>query len=174
VDNLGLRQSAEREPAWDFIVNVTGTLAIDERARDWCRLPYPDHPKGCPNWNRKSACPPAAPLVSEVFDLSEEHWFAVVVFDLSKHRDEMLAKHPDWSTRQSACCLYWQNSVSRRLRKLCDRFCREKPGTVYTLLPEAMGVNVFKTARHNGIAMRRSPEDIVYKIALLGLPAKRP
>ena len=38
-------------------------VVVDYRARDWCRLPYPDHPRGCPNFGRRADCPPMAPLI---------------------------------------------------------------------------------------------------------------
>ncbi|KKK81159.1 hypothetical protein LCGC14_2816310, partial [marine sediment metagenome] len=32
------------------ILEVTNDLIIDHRAREWCKLPYPNHPRGCPNY----------------------------------------------------------------------------------------------------------------------------
>ncbi len=37
----------------------------------WCRLPYPGHTNGCPNYNNAAACPPVAPQVRDFFDLEK-------------------------------------------------------------------------------------------------------
>ena len=47
-------------------------VAYDPKARDgrWCMLPYPNHPKGCPNHGQKSHCPPFAPIAYDFFDFN--------------------------------------------------------------------------------------------------------
>lgn len=73
-----------------------------------------------------------------------------------------------WTERQARCNLYWQRGVKRRLRMQCESFIHNYyPECIYILIPEAMGVNVFRTAYKHGIILRRNP-DIVYKIALIG------
>lgn len=88
-------------------------------------------------------------------------------FDLIHHSEKMRKRHPQWTDRQLKCCLYWQNGVRNRLKKQCETFSGYSSGLIYTLIPEAMGVNVFRTAYKNGIVLRRNPE-IVYKIAFIG------
>ncbi len=167
----------------ETIKEVTGKLVIEPRARTWCRFPYPGHKRGCPNFDHKAGCPPRVGLVGDVFDLGLQHWFAIVDFDLAAHMARMKAKHPDWSDRQAACCLYWQNGVRSRLEKLCrasvllistealPKTMVWRPGCalpIYTDCPEAMGVNVFRTAETIGIRLERNPRTTVYKIALIG------
>jgi len=41
---------------------------------------------------------------------------------------------------------------------------------VYTVRPEAMGVNVLQTARNIGIPIETKPFTTVFKIALVGYP----
>lgn len=142
-------------------IDVTGTLVIDIRAREWCRLPYPGHKKGCPNYHCSPLCPPHVQVVGEVFDLSQKHWFVVEPFNLGDHARRMRAKHPQWTERQCRNCLYWQSGVRKELRAACE-------GSFYTLTPEAMGVDVFKTAAKHGIVLERNPQETVYKIALTG------
>jgi predicted metal-binding protein len=149
------------------IDDVTGKLIINPRAREWCRMPYPGHPHGCPNYGKVDRCPPMAPLVQDLFDLSRPHWFAVVQFDLEAHRLKMMEKHPTWSRRQLDCCLYWQQSIRKVLQKEVNAFINFKP-LIYTLTPEAMGINVIQTARNIGYPIRLRPERTVYKIALIG------
>lgn len=151
----------------DFIIDITGTICFDDRAREWCKLPYPGHPNGCPNWNKSPNCPPFVAKAQENFDFENRHWFVVVEFNLAAHRAEMAKKHAHWSIRQCNCCLYWQNKIRSKLKKICNDFLLKMPGYTYTLLPEAMGINVFKTARTHGINIKKNPVDIVYKIALV-------
>ncbi len=79
----------------------------------------------------------------------------------------MKEKHPEWSDRQARCCLYWQGSVRKQLREETKKFA-DKNGMVYTLIPEAMGVNVIATARKLGVPIKAKPDDMIYKIALVG------
>jgi predicted metal-binding protein len=153
-----------------FTIDITGTLIEDKNVRNWCRLPYPGHPNGCPNWNQRDECPPKVSLVSDRFDLLKDHWFIVVEFNLAQHRKEMLEKHPNWSLKQANCCLYWQGGVRKQLKDLCKLMQEHNNQLIYTLIPEAMGVNVFKTMQKHGIILKRNPSDTLYKIALLGYP----
>lgn len=152
-----------------MILNVTGKLAIDMRAREWCRLPYPNHPRGCPNYDTgRLSCPPDAPLVMDKFDLSKPHWFVVVEFNMKAHVEKLRAAHPDWTDRQLRCCLYWQGGVRKLLRQLSEDFVSRNPGTEYTTCPEAMGVHVLKTLREFGVPVRKKITDTVYKVSLAG------
>ena len=151
-----------------MIFKTTNELVIDYRAREWCKLPYPDHPKGCPNYGRKSGCPPKAPLIGDYFNLNEDHYFVIVQFDLEAHINKMITKHPHWSNRQARCVLYWQGSVNKILKEECKLYAFQQGGLQYNLCPEAMGVNVIKTCRALGLPIRPRPIDIVFKVAMLG------
>lgn len=146
---------------------ITGIMAIDYRSRDWCKLPYRDRPKGCKQYGRKQ-CPPNAPLVEDWIDLNKPHWFIVTEFDLSSHAKRMKMKHPKWSERQCENLYYWQNTCRKALREGIKEFQKEHPGIISTLIPEAMGVHVFRTARKLGIPIKPRPKDTVFKIALVG------
>jgi predicted metal-binding protein len=154
----------------ETIIEVTGKLVLQEQTRDWCRFPYPGHPKGCPNYNIKKGCPPNVPIISSKFDLNKPHYVAVVSFDLAEHMKKMALKHPGWSERQQRCCLYWQGKVRKKLRILCENWLKEHKGYSHSSCPEAMGLNVFRTAYKVGIKIRKSAYPIVYKVALLAQP----
>jgi len=143
-------------------------LIIEHGTREWCLLPYPDHPKGCPNFGKSKVCPPFAPHVESFVDLALPLWFVIEEFDLKSHVARMISKHAGWSDRQARCVLYWQGSVKSRLQASADRFCLEHPGTHHTLCPEAMGVNVIATGRSVGLPIQSSPLDTIFKIALVG------
>ncbi len=149
------------------ILDITGKLFVDYKAREWCKLPYPDHPQGCPNFNVRENCPPKVQLIENYMDFSKPHYFAIVTFNLQNHIQNMLALHPKWSDRQSRCCLYWQNGVRNQLEDLCRLFKFEHPEVQYTLCPEAMGVNVIRTLKSNGIHVEVKPKISVRKVALI-------
>lgn len=150
--------------------DVTGQLCVDIRTRDWCKFPYPGHPDGCPNYGTRAGCPPIAPLVQDFIDLGQPHWFMIVEFDLRLHKERMWEHHPNWSERQASCVLYYQGGINKALREGIATFQRDHPGTISTLKPEAMGINVIKTLRRIGVVIEVKPKAIVTKVALLGYP----
>ena len=154
----------------ETVIPVKGRVAIDMRAREWCKLSYPNHRHGCPNYGMKKTCPPQAPLVNKHFDLGKRHWLGIVDFDLEAHVERMREKHPDWTDRQLRCVLYWQGAVNKRLRELTVRFHKQNKGTIYTMCPEAMGMHVLKTMRRQGYDIRKNPTEMVYKVSLIGYP----
>jgi len=146
-------------------------LVIDYRAREWCLLPYPNHPKGCPNYNHKEECPPLAPVIEDFIDLKKKKWFVVAKFNLQEHANNLKAKHSDWSDKQARCVLYWQGSVRKQLTDVCKKITLHTP-LVFTLIPEAMGVQVIKTAKKLNIPIKTRPKVFVHKIALIGYSKK--
>lgn len=108
--------------------------------------------------------------MNQRFDMNKPLWVAVVDFDLAAHMEKMREKHPEWTTRQLACVLYWQAGVNRKLKDLTFRFHKKNKGTIFTMCPEAMGVHVLKTMRRLGFDIRRNPMHIVYKVSLIGYP----
>jgi len=144
-------------------------LRINMKARDWCKLPYPDHPKGCPNYGQRATCPPDAPLIYNFVDIGKPIFLIAVGFNLENHVNSMLLKHPDWSNRQAKCVLYWQGSVNKLLKQHIKQFLWMYPEYITTLCPEAMGVNVIETARRCGLPIKTKPTKNVFKIALAGI-----
>jgi len=153
-----------------MIIDVTGKLRINLKAREWCMLPYPGHPLGCPNYGQRKECPPQAPLIGDFADLNQPHFFAIVAFNLEHHMQRMWASHPGWSVAQARCVLYWQGTVRSQLTELAEAFRFTHPGMIYTLIPEAMGVNVIVTAWNLNVPIELKPIRIVHKVALLAYP----
>jgi predicted metal-binding protein len=153
-----------------MIKDITNLLVIQEEAREWCKLPYPGHPYGCPNYGNSDECPPTVKRVEEVFNLSHPHYFATETFNLNAHALHLSRLHPDWTEKQCRCCLYWQGGVRKRLKQQCLNFINQQSlSYTFTLIPEAMGVNVFRTAAKIGLKLYRNPKTIVHKIALIGV-----
>jgi len=154
------------------VVEVTGNLVLNPRAREWCKLPYPNHPRGCPNYGKKDTCPPKVPFLQDVFDLTKPHWFIYTTFDLESHKKKMKSRHPDWTELQCRCVLYWQSRVNKSLKEKAIEFVKTKRGVAHTSCPEAMGVDVIKSLKNQGLPISNSFSDLktVYKAIFVGYP----
>ena len=146
---------------------------IDNTVRQLCYAPYPNHPKGCPNYNNRDICPPKAFLFEEYFDMKKEFIAVSVLFNLAEHVEKLRIKHPNWNIRQLECCLYWQGKVRKELKEnVCHMLkiygSKLRPKLAATYCPEAMGVNVTETMARVGINLEWPPKNIVRKIAIIG------
>ena len=146
---------------------------IDYSVRNLCFKEYPNHKKGCPNFGNRFMCPPTAPLIKDFFNLDKRIMAVVIHFNLELHRQKMLALHPKWSKRQTDCCLYWQGTVRKQLKKEIAYNLTRSPlfdseKLIATDCPEAMGVDVTATMKNAGIILEWPPEKIVRKIAFIG------
>lgn len=156
------------------VVNVR--LTIDYSVRSLCFKPYEGHPKGCPNYKHCDRCPPAAPLIETVIDLSRPVIAIYNAFALGQHVEQMRVKHPDWSERQLLNCLYWQGTARKHLRDEIARFHEHmmfvSPGIRYVVLttPEACGVDVTQTMRDAGVTLEWPARTIAYQVAIAGEP----
>mgnify|MGYP006303642661 CR=1 FL=1 len=144
-------------------------LILSGKTGSWCTLPYPGHPKGCPNYGKKPSCPPNAPPVRERFDLARPLYLVHSGFDLAAHAAAMKEKHSGWSDRQCRCLLYWQPKSRKQLRERVLRAAAITGAREMTDCPEAMGVNVFATAAVSGLKLDRTRSiSICRHVALLG------
>lgn len=143
---------------------------LDSKMRALCVRPYPGHPKGCPNFEKKEGCPGRVPLAAEVFDLSKPTYFIYSCFDLGSHVKKMKKKHPDWSHRQLVCCLYWQGTARKKLNKKIATFLSWHKGMIVNTCPEALGINVTETMRQCGVELQWPPETVVTHVAMAGWP----
>jgi len=148
-------------------------IVIDKSVRGLCRRPYPNHPKGCPNYGKRSTCPPQVKLINEIFDANKGFWIVWVDFDFASHCNNMKTKHPEWTQRQIECCLYWQGTARKMLRGAVDGiwyYLKDQKETwMVNCIPEAMGVNVTETMKLLGVELEWPPKKIVRKVALLGV-----
>jgi len=49
---------------------------IDYSVRGLCAKSYPNHPKGCPNFNKRKECPPKAKLIDQIFRFRKNPYIA--------------------------------------------------------------------------------------------------
>ncbi|KKM70908.1 hypothetical protein LCGC14_1435950 [marine sediment metagenome] len=143
------------------ICQETELILLPERPENLCGLPYPGHPKGCPNLGKRSICPPAAPT------LCGRYILVGVQFNLASWVARMKKEHPAWSDRQARCCLYWQGQVRRELREYIQNLWVLEPKTDHC--PEAGGADITQMMETLGHRLQWPPLDFVWKIALVRL-----
>jgi len=142
---------------------------IDYKTRDWCLLPYPDHPKGCPNYGKSAKCPPQIDYFDKIYNMSKPVFAIVGDYNLKAHIDKMWLKHPNWTDRQLRCVLYWQQTARKELWKDVNKWISENPGYYPTQCAEAMGVNLVKTMHKVGINLEFPPKEKVNLVVLAGV-----
>lgn len=151
----------------------------------WCTLPYPNHPNGCPNYNKNPLCPPNTQILDYKLDNYNAFYLVYAKFQLSEYIKEMLEKHPGWFYRQASCVLYWQGSVKRCIKTILKIIFRKNPDNQFYIFAsgsgfkkvlcdqekiysmEAGGIDVFKTLRNNDIKFEIKPKKFILLINLL-------
>ena len=149
----------------------TKEVIVDTAVRNLCVRPYPNHPKGCPNFGKRESCPPKCKLLGDIYDLTKGFWVVWVEFNFMAHCNRMRKKHLDWSQRQIECCLYWQGTANKMLREAVDGVSYYLQGTgnwKAATCPEAMGVNITATMKTLDVELEWPPVKAVYKVALIG------
>ena len=146
------------------------TPVLDAKMRALRVHPYPGHPKGCPKFGKDPGCPPQVKRFDRLFDMSQPFWAIWTVFPIGEHMEKMRAAHPDWSERQTRCCLYWQKGARAKLGEEIRLFEIGHAGLMVTRCPEAMGINITETFRRIGIELEWPPVNAALQIALAGSP----
>lgn len=143
---------------------------IDEKMRGLCCNPYPNHPKGCPNFGKKEACPPKYPIIQELIDLSPESPVYIIwtSFDIGAHVNRMRELHPKWTERQLYCCLYWQPRARKALKREVSVFLKEHPDMFIVVTPEGAGVNITATMAKVGVQLEWPPKNVTYQVVMAG------
>jgi len=149
---------------------------LDRKMVGLCRKPYEAHKKGCPNWGKHPTCPPEAPWLAEILDLTQPVYVIWTTYDLAAHADKMRAAHPQWSDRQLINCLYWQGNARKLLRQEVTAFQAEHPADPFLVLyrPEACGLAVGDTMQQLGVTLEWMPRNTVHLVALAGLGLNAP
>lgn len=146
---------------------------VDLSVRFMCLQKYTNHPKGCPNYEQKDGCPPYAPTIYELINPQLPVWVIWNVFDFAGHCERMKEKHPHWSKRQIACCLYWQPKARKELRETIKQFEIRQPQKHHIVMnPEGAGVNVTATMKSIGIKLQWPPVNKTYQVVLAGIAVK--
>ena len=143
---------------------------IDYSVRNLCTRKYPNHPKGCPNYRKKTGCPPDCKIIKDIIRLDYIIFAVWNIFDFRAHCQKMREKHPNWSDRQIECCLYWQQTARKQLEYEIDKFNNAKImlNTLVIRCPESRGINVTETMKSIGEILEWPPKTKTYQVALAG------
>lgn len=155
-------------------------ILFSTKVQDFCKLPYPDHPKGCPNYNngKREDCPPRTMLIDKVIDLDKPLFLVASPFDLKAHverrRRRMKLRNANWSERQLRNLLYWQNTAIKQHRERVRRVLDMIAGDLKFIeidKPEAHGVNlnVMLIGLHGAPKLEWPPKDVAWRISLIGV-----
>ncbi len=148
------------------------TIYFSERIREFCKRPYPGHPNGCPNYNKNPYCPPKSPYRADILKKYSIFRLVWVSFDFETYMKRFRVKHPDWTLRQLANPLYWQNAVKRILKEYIKTFQYDEllgagSGFLNAQSLESAGINVFVTLKRNKIPYEIRPKKQIIMVALL-------
>lgn len=148
---------------------------LNYKVRGLCVHPYPNHPKGCPNFGKRDICPPIVKVFEEAYRMDRPIYAVINNFPLAEHVAAMRAKHPHWTYRQLVNLLYWQPKARKRLRGLIQGALRRLPSEYRVCTcPEGTGVDVTGTLAAVGIDLEWPPIRIACQVALLVVPMDQP
>jgi len=124
----------------------------------WCGMPYPGHPKGCPNYlgkgdKRNRICKNNAThnmQLSDLFDLDKPVWMVWSRFDVDEQERRMQARWPDWTPRQCRNLRLWQSSLVSVVKKKSIQMAI-KAGPEYVIITSGFGLNVYRTCWKAGV-----------------------
>ncbi|KKM99700.1 hypothetical protein LCGC14_1145260 [marine sediment metagenome] len=168
-----------------FVEIKNSDIVFSKKTHLWCKLPYPNHPKGCPNYNRNPLCPPFANYMDYIKNIYSRFYLVYANFKLKSQKERMLLLHPNWTEKKANCLLYWQSSVKKALRNYIQEIIlKNKNREIYILAcgsgfnfsnisqdkiysMEAVGVNVLKTLKNAGIEYELKPKNKVVLTTLL-------
>jgi hypothetical protein len=72
---------------------IQANLSVDYAMRGLCVKPYLGHVHGCPNFHRRSDCPPQCKFILEILDFTKPIYVIYNRFDLKSHIEKMRFKH---------------------------------------------------------------------------------
>lgn len=141
---------------------------FDPDIRTLCRRPYPDHPHGCPNYGKRSDCPPHAPFFPRAYDTSAPNYLAVVKFDFAKYLEERRVIHPDWTERALRNPRHYQGHLRADLSRFVGQIMPQMDcGYEPIFNPEAMGVDIASMFPKVGLQWEFPPQANNYRVCLI-------
>lgn len=165
--------------------SILFTKSEKQRNR-WCQMPYPGHPKGCPNFGRSPTCPPQVGMRPDILVTYDIFILTYAIFDFKNYQQQRWEETQDnreyWNENRIKCNLYWQSSVKKLMKKFIQRkFCSKSnikypkfgelfgAGSGFWNRPslEAVGINVFSTLKKNNICYEIKPMTTITMVALI-------
>lgn len=142
-------------------------LIISNKVGEWCLLPYYNHPKGCPNYNKKDICPPKQKTITKLIDTNKPMFFALSTFYLDIFKIKMKEIHPNWTDKQCGCVLYWQSKSRKQMMIQAKKLIINNK--IILTCPEGAGVNVYASLNKCGFNLEKIKNlKICHHVALVG------
>lgn len=132
---------------------IRGTdLVCNPKVMDWCGLPYPRHPKGCPNFQKpeRKRCPYNTVYIEKYLDKKKPLYLVRSDFNLSAYVKIMRDKHPTWTERQLRNVLYWQQGPKGVLKRRAMELAHKVGANLVVTAGEAVGINLYATCARAG------------------------
>jgi len=132
-------------------------LVHNKKIPDLCKLCYPRHKNGCPNYGKKGECPPSAPYIKQILKVDKKMWLVHSEFNLANHVKKMRKKHPEWSEVQLRNLLYWDKTSKRQMKER-SKIIQKKLGkraNIAITMGEAHGVNLYVTCKKSGLILEK-------------------
>jgi hypothetical protein len=166
VENIELIADIDR----GFNVSDVVPVAVKPRGfKGWCQLPYPKHPKGCPNYGKRVDCPPNQPYFLDVYKPGVK--VAFLNFDFETYLEWRKSQHPNWTDRALRNPWHFQSHLDANLEKEIKKL-KEAGGCAPVYTAEAMGINMHLTCLRAGVGLEWPPKKTMYRVAILAQPIK--
>jgi hypothetical protein len=157
-------------------------IVIDRMFQGLCCKPFHGHPKGCPNFGKKTDCPPCSLLENDFLDFTRELFVIYTAFKVGEFAEQMRQKHPQWAgfPRQWYNPRRWQPQARAMHREDIRAFRKSYPDTMIDHGPEARGVNITELMKSIGINLdwrwppphileeEQYKNNITYRVSLAG------
>lgn len=140
-------------------------ITVNNKLKDtWCKLPYPGHPNGCPNYRKKRDCPPNTPFIFDI--LEEPFWLVGIRFDI-KNKGKPIENYSSFS--EENCCCFPPGQNENIFRQEIQKTLGKESDIQILYKPEAYGVDVFKTCKDNDLDLEFfPPKKYLWKIVVAG------
>lgn len=160
----------------EFPVKVN-QIIFTKKTRLWCKLKYPGHKNGCPNYNKSPFCPPQSPYLEGKLNKFINLKLIIAQFDFESYKQSMGKLHPHWTEKQKGNLLYWQSQIKKRLKiyikKLSPDLILGNGHGIGSYSMEATGIYVLKTLWNLGIKIELKPKTIVKLVCLIGFKSQK-
>ncbi len=148
------------------------TIVFTPKTRDWCRLPYPGHPRGCVNYGKHDTCPCNTPYRADILEKHDRFVLVHATFDINAYAGKMREIHPDWSEKQLRNSRHWQSQLKSKMKKKIagvhhDELFGAGGGFMGRPSMEAAGIFVFATLRRNKIPFDVKAKKFIKMVCLL-------
>lgn len=178
------------------------SIVFTRKTWGYCRMPYPDHPNGCPNFGKNPNCPPNSKYMEEIKEKYKYFYLIYANFDFRGYKDErkknLLKRYNEGiktgkiaintfekrlkslTEKNLGNLLYWQRPVKILLKNKVKTISNKE----FDLLGcgsgfwegiysmESAGIDVYSTLKNNNILFEERPADKIILVSLIYMNEK--